>query len=105
MLNYEVLHGICFSRKNHKLDEWVEFCKWTQTLPYSEIITTPEARMDISFEDVVNWIKGHNELTDEQYKELRLAVMNQRCCGDADTSGYFVNPDGSIDCDGPIKER
>ena len=51
MLNYEVLHGIYFSRKNHKLDEWVEFCKWTQTLPYSEIITTPEARMDISFED------------------------------------------------------
>lgn len=105
MLNYEVLHGIYFSRKNHKLDEWVEFCKWSETLPYSEIITTPEARMDISFEDVVNWIKRHNELTDEQYKELRLAVMNQRCCGDADTSGYFVNPDGSIDCDGPIKER
>lgn len=105
MLNYEVLHNIYFSRKNHKLDEWVEFCKWIETLPYSEIITTPEARMDISFEDVVNWIKGHDDLTDEQYKELRLAVMNQRCCGDADDSGYSVNPDGSIDCDGPIKER
>lgn len=105
MLNYEVLHNIYFSRKNHKLDEWVEFCKWIETLPYSEIITTPEARMDISFEDVIAWIKEHDNLTDEQYKELRLAVMNQRCCGDADASGYFVNPDGSIDCDGPIKER
>lgn len=87
MLNYEVLHGIYFSRKNHKLDEWVEFCKWSETLPYSEIITTPEARMDISFEDVVNWIKGRDNLTDEQYKELRLAVMNQRCCGDIDCDG------------------
>ena len=27
------------SRKNHKLDEWVEFCKWIESLPYSEIIT------------------------------------------------------------------
>jgi thymidylate synthase ThyX len=60
---------------------------------------------DYSFKDVVNWIKGHDDLTDEQYKELRLAVMNQRCCGDADASGYFVNTDGSIDCNGPIKER
>ena len=40
MLNYEVLHNMYASRKNHKLDEWVEFCKWIETLPYSEIITT-----------------------------------------------------------------
>ena len=39
MLNYEVLAGIYESRKNHKLDEWVEFCKWIESLPYSEIIT------------------------------------------------------------------
>ena len=38
---------------------------------------------EYSFKDVVNWIKRHDNLTDEQYKELRLAVMNQRCCGDA----------------------
>lgn len=38
MLNYEVLAGIYPMRKNHKLDEWVEFCKWVETLPYSEII-------------------------------------------------------------------
>ena len=38
MLNYEVLAGIYPMRKNHKLDEWVEFCKWIKTLPYSEII-------------------------------------------------------------------
>ena len=39
MLNYEVLFNIYHSRKNHKLDEWIEFCKWIKTLPYSELIT------------------------------------------------------------------
>lgn len=38
MLNYEVLANIYKSRKNHKLDEWREFCKWIESLPYSEII-------------------------------------------------------------------
>lgn len=42
MLNYEVLHNMYFSRKIHKLDEWREFCKWIETLPYSEIIATRE---------------------------------------------------------------
>lgn len=39
MLNYEVLVGIYRDRKNHKLDEWREFCKWIERLPLSEIIT------------------------------------------------------------------
>ena len=39
MMNYEVLANIYKSRKNHKLDEWKEFCKWIETLPYSELIT------------------------------------------------------------------
>ena len=39
MLNYEVLANIYHGRKAHKLDEWVEFCKWIETLPYSELIT------------------------------------------------------------------
>ena len=42
MLNYEVSTNIYEYRKNHKLDEWVEFCKWIETLPYSEIITGEE---------------------------------------------------------------
>lgn len=42
MLNYEVLHNMYKWRKNHKLDEWREFCKWIETLPYSEIITMEE---------------------------------------------------------------
>lgn len=39
MLNYEVLASIYPMRKDHKLDEWVDFCKWIETLPYSDIIT------------------------------------------------------------------
>ena len=39
MLNYEVLANMYHSRKIHKLDEWVEFCKWIESLPYSELIT------------------------------------------------------------------
>lgn len=39
MLNYEVLAGIYQSRKDHKLDEWHDFCDWIESLPYSEIIT------------------------------------------------------------------
>ena len=38
VLNYEVLRNACQARKNHKLDEWHEFCKWAESLPYSELI-------------------------------------------------------------------
>lgn len=33
-LNYQVLKSMYHARKNHKLDCWVEFCKWIETLPY-----------------------------------------------------------------------
>ena len=39
MLNYEVLSNMYKSRKNHKLDEWREFCKWMEDLPFSYLIT------------------------------------------------------------------
>lgn len=38
MLNYEVLAGIYEHRKSHKLDEWKEFCKWIEGLPYYKVI-------------------------------------------------------------------
>lgn len=37
-LNYAVLRNMYHARKNHKLEEWREFCKWVETLPYSELI-------------------------------------------------------------------
>lgn len=39
MFNYEVLTNMYNSRKNHKLDEWHDFCDWIRDLPYSELIT------------------------------------------------------------------
>ena len=41
-LNYQVLRNIYFSRKNHKLDEWVEFCQIIETLPYAKELITLE---------------------------------------------------------------
>ena len=39
LLNYEVLGNIHHARKNHKLDEWQEFCKLIEILPYAELIS------------------------------------------------------------------
>ena len=39
ILNYAVLKAMYHARKNHKLDEWHTFCRWIETLPYSEVIT------------------------------------------------------------------
>ncbi len=33
-LNYEVLLTQYHQRKGHKLDEWNEYCKWIESLPY-----------------------------------------------------------------------
>jgi hypothetical protein len=38
-LNYAVLANMYHARKEHKLDEWRDFCKWARELPYSELIT------------------------------------------------------------------
>lgn len=41
--NYQALSGMYRDRKNHKLQEWRDFCAWVETLPYSEIITGGDA--------------------------------------------------------------
>lgn len=46
MLNYEVLANIYRARRNHKLTEWMEFCRWIESLPYSELITGEEKLND-----------------------------------------------------------
>lgn len=37
--NYRQLKTIYSQRKNHRLPEWREFCRWIETLPHSELIT------------------------------------------------------------------
>ena len=34
--NYRCLKNIYIQRKNHRLPEWREFCRWIETLPYFE---------------------------------------------------------------------
>ena len=34
--NYRCLRNIYIQRKDHRLPEWREFCKWIETLPYAE---------------------------------------------------------------------
>ena len=39
--NYRCLKNIYIQRKNHRLPEWRQFCKWIETLPYfEELINT-----------------------------------------------------------------
>ena len=40
--NYRQLKTIYSQRKDHRLPEWKDFCKWIKTLPYSELITLEE---------------------------------------------------------------
>ena len=34
LLNYQVLKNMYHARKTHKLDEWLDFCRWCESLPY-----------------------------------------------------------------------
>lgn len=78
MLNYEVLANIYEYRKGHKLDEWGEFCKWIESLPYSEIITGKEEkrmREIITFtqDELVQMLEGGEVEMDMCYIGDRLA--------------------------------
>lgn len=76
MLNYEVLANIYRQRKNHKLDEWRDLCKWIESLPYSEFVTgeikesIPETTGDIKH--LFDILKSAGiKLTKEQLEGLR----------------------------------
>lgn len=38
-LNYAVARNQYHARKNHKLDEWLDYCKMLEKLPHSDLIT------------------------------------------------------------------
>lgn len=42
MFNYQSLRNIFFQRRNHRLPEWREFCKFIESLPYSKELITIE---------------------------------------------------------------
>ena len=45
-MKYEALAKIYKTHKDDKLDEWREFCKWIETLPYSTLITGEHVKPD-----------------------------------------------------------
>jgi len=49
--NYRQLKTIYQQRKNHRLPEWREFCRWIEDLPYSGLITGKEGEADGKPED------------------------------------------------------
>lgn len=73
MLNYEVLVNIYHSRKNHKLDEWREFCQWVEKLPYSELITCMDEPKAYE-QDITEYAKEHPQFV---YKVNHIS-NNQR---------------------------
>lgn len=46
-LNCQVLRNIYFSRRNHKLDEWHDFCKIIEELPYAKELICLEENHEI----------------------------------------------------------
>lgn len=42
--NYAVLRNMYFSRRNHKLTEWRDFCKMIEDLPYGKELITLEGK-------------------------------------------------------------
>lgn len=93
MMNYEVLANIYRQRKNHKLDEWREVCKWIESLPYSELITGKGIQMmsddKVSVKEALDklydlsWMIGSTAteyLTDKDGEKIRdyIGVIEDR---------------------------
>ena len=42
MFSYQCLRRIYFQRRNHRLPMWHDFCRWIESLPYSQQLITIE---------------------------------------------------------------
>lgn len=76
-LNYEVLANMYKSRKTHKLDEWVHFCKWVETLPYSELITKPNLQPSKSLNKLNKIKQIINDSTRIQEDVLKYKMIKE----------------------------
>lgn len=86
-LNYEVLRKMYFARKNHKLDEWHEFCEVVEELPYFREIFLDEG-------------KSESNIPAENVSELEAAVYTleeikrERFMEDLKKGNLFEEKDG-----------
>ena len=89
MMNYEVLANIYKSRKDHKLDEWREFCKWIESLPYSEFITFKKDLVEVT--RCINcsyYISADDMKNDEMYKGYENILGCDGICTSTDKWTY-----------------
>ena len=100
MLNYEVLANMYHARKNHKLDEWREFCKWIETLPYAKELIVGEERITDeqlrarfkSYEDHIRYLE--ETLCKELYKNgMSVIDISEKTSIPVPAVKYFVSDD------------
>jgi hypothetical protein len=71
-----------FARNNHKLVEWRILCKWIESLPYSELITTPRKSPELAESIIVlEDIYKYAETSEDNEAKLRDMIM--RICKSA----------------------
>lgn len=75
-LNYAVLRNMYHARKCHKLDEWREFCKWIEELPYSELITMKKVSEQDEIAETLRRCAKKDTLTPED-REMLERIASQ----------------------------
>lgn len=101
MLNYEVLANMYHARKNHKLDEWREFCKWIETLPYAkelivggECITDEQIRARFkSYEDRIRYLEEMSAKEFYRAYDMNISDISEKIGIPESAVKYFVSDD------------
>lgn len=66
-LNYQVLKTIYNARKDHKLDEWHDFCHWAEVLPYFKEICLKKKKDKTRYFEF-NYINNFGDTIIEYFK-------------------------------------
>lgn len=92
MLNYEVLANIYKSRKDHKLDEWREFCRWIESLPYYDLIvsTSSGCKNKVNKSDI-RWVEDIFKNRGIKLTEAQIDAINSSGTTNIITSEEMVN--------------
>lgn len=101
MLNYEVLANMYHARKNHKLDEWREFCKWIETLPYAKELIVGEERITDeqlrarfkSYEDRIRYLEEMSAKEFYRAYDMNISDISEKLGIPESAVKYFVSDD------------
>ena len=101
MLNYEVLANMYHARKNHKLDEWREFCKWIETLPYAKELIVGEGRITDeqlrarfkSYEDRIRYLEELSAKEFYRAYDMSISDISEKLGIPESAVKYFVSDD------------